>query len=46
MMEEAKALQEAYQAEEDEQENRGCQLGPTLNSGLKKKKRYRRENEV
>ena len=34
IMEEAEALQQAYQAEEDEQENRRCRLEQTLDSGI------------
>jgi hypothetical protein len=34
MMEEAEALRQAYQAEEDEQENRRCRLEQTLDSGI------------
>jgi hypothetical protein len=34
MMEEAEALQEAYQAKEDEEENRRCRPEPALDSGI------------
>ena len=34
IMEEAEALRQAYQAEEDEQENGGCRPGPTLDSRI------------
>ena len=34
IIEEAEALRQAYQAEEDEQENGGCRPGPTLDSRI------------
>ena len=34
MMEEAEVLRHAYQAEEDEQENKRCRLEQTLDSGI------------
>jgi hypothetical protein len=34
IMEEAEALRQAYQAEEDKQENRRCWLKQTLDSGI------------
>jgi hypothetical protein len=34
IMEEAEALRQAYQAEEDEQENGGCRPGLTLDSRI------------